>query len=123
MAGQASLDDLNARLPHPVPMNRFRPNIVVEGSPAFAEDGWTRIILGNLSVGNLSVGNLSVRIVKPCARCSIPTIDQDTAEKGAEPSRALARYRRVGNEIMFGQNAIADGVATVRVGDSVIPQP
>lgn len=109
LISQASLDDLNARLDAPVPMNRFRPNIVVSRCDAFAEDAWRE----------LCIGDLRFSVVKPCARCVIPTIDQDTAVAGHEPIRTLATYRRAGQKVMFGQNLIAHGTGTLRVGDAV----
>lgn len=109
VVGQASLDDLNARLPSPVPMTRFRPNLVVTGAPPFAEDGWRR----------LRIGGIEVHIVKPCARCAIVGTDPLTGERDAEPLRTLATYRRVGNEVMFGQNAVNLGAGTIAIGDAV----
>lgn len=109
--GQASLDDLNSRLENPVPMNRFRPNLVVEGADAFAEDGWKKI----------RVGDTVFNVVKPCARCVITTIDQSKGDKaGVEPLKTLASYRTVGNGVMFGQNLIAESEGgVIRVGDQV----
>jgi len=106
LISQASLDDLNARLEHPVPMLRFRPNLVVAGCAAFAEDGWQRI----------RIGGLSFRVAKPCSRCIIPTIDIETAEKGREPMQTLLSYRRRDNRVYFGQNLIHDGLGTLQVG-------
>ena len=74
--GQASLDDLNARLETPLPMNRFRPNLVIAGAEPFAEDGWTHI----------RAGELPLRLVKPCARCVVTTTDQSTAERSPGPA-------------------------------------
>ena len=93
--GESSLADLNQRLEEPVPMNRFRPNIVFSGGLPFEEDQWT----------NFKIGNTSFRGIKPCARCQITTIDQGTAQVGKEPLRTLAQYRRKGNGVVFGQNA------------------
>jgi uncharacterized protein YcbX len=106
----ASLSELNRRLDRPLPMDRFRPNVVVEGCVPHAEDGWRRI----------SAGGVSFRVVKPCARCVITTIDQITGERGREPMRTLAGYRRFGNEVLFGQNLIPDGSGSIRVGDEVV---
>lgn len=96
----ASLDDLNARLPMPLPMNRFRPNLVLDGLPAYGEDG-----LGEFRIGD----QVRLRAVKPCMRCAITTTDQDTgAVDGAEPLRTLKTYRwnaRL-HGIEFGQNVI-----------------
>jgi uncharacterized protein YcbX len=109
--GQGSLDDLNSRLENPVPMNRFRPNFVVEGAAAFAEDGWKKI----------RVGETIFDVVKPCARCVVTTIDQAKGDKtGVEPLKTLASYRTVGGGIMFGQNLIAESEGgVIRVGDEV----
>jgi uncharacterized protein YcbX len=105
----ASLADLNGRLEQPVPMNRFRPNVVIDGADAWAEDAWKRI----------RIGDLTVRIAKPCGRCVITTTDQQTAARGVEPLRTLATFRKSGNDVMFGQNAIPDGEGVLRVGDAV----
>lgn len=106
LISQPSLEDLNARLERPVSMLRFRPNLVVTGCEAFAEDGWRRI----------RVGDLSFRVAKPCSRCVIPTIDIETGEKGREPLQTLQRYRRREHKVYFGQNLIHDGPGTLRVG-------
>lgn len=95
----ASLDGLNAKLAQALPMQRFRPNIVVEGCAPHAEDDW-RVI---------RIGGIVFRVVKPCARCSITTVDPLTAERGVEPLRTLATYRRRNNQIFFGQNLIHNG--------------
>jgi uncharacterized protein YcbX len=105
----ASLADLNARLEQPLPMNRFRPNLVVGGCEPFAEDGWSLV----------RIGRLTFRVVKPCARCTITTVDQESAAKGKEPLRTLARFRRAGNKVLFGQNLIHDETGTLRIGDPV----
>lgn len=105
----ASLADLNGRAGTRLPMDRFRPNLVVSGFEAFAEDAWSRI----------RIGDVAFRVVKPCARCSVTTVDQDTAEVGKEPLRTLATYRRVGGKVMFGQNLIQDGEGRLRSGDRV----
>ena len=106
LISRASLDDLNARLQQPVPMLRFRPNLVVEGCAAYAEDSWRRI----------RIGDLVFRVAKPCSRCIIPTIDPATAQRGAEPLRTLMSYRRRDNKIYFGQNLIHDGAGRLAVG-------
>jgi uncharacterized protein YcbX len=109
LISEASLADLNARLEQPLPMNRFRPNLVVRGCEPFAEDGWRGV----------RIGQLTFRVVKPCARCTITTVDQESATKGKEPLRTLARFRRAGNKVLFGQNLIHDETGTLRVGDPV----
>ena len=106
---QESLDDLNARLETPLPMDRFRPNIVVAGCAPYAEDGWEQI----------RIGAITLSLVKPCARCAITTTDQRTAERGKEPLRTLATYRAVNGKVMFGQNAIHDRNGSLRLGDPV----
>ncbi|MEU1367652.1 MOSC N-terminal beta barrel domain-containing protein [Streptomyces sp. NPDC005803] len=112
----ASLDALNALIADgdhagegPLPMNRFRPNAVVTGTTAWAEDDWSR----------LSIGDVTFRVVKPCARCVVTTTDQHTGRRGAEPLRTLARHRRSGKDLLFGQNLIPDSAGVIRVGDPV----
>lgn len=107
LISEASLEDLNGRLEAPLPMNRFRPNIVVGGCGAFAEDEW----------GDVVVGKVGMRVVKPCARCKITTVDQDTAITSKEPLRTLATFRKRGGEVLFGQNLIHEEAGTLRVGD------
>lgn len=110
LLSQASLDDLNARLPVPLPMRRFRPNLMVAGATPFAEDTWKRV----------RIGNVVFRVAKPCERCIIPTVDpQAGVFAGKEPLRTLATYRKVGSKVLFGQNLIAEGMGVLRVGDSV----
>lgn len=110
LIGQASLDDLNTRLETPVPMNRFRPNLVVTGGQPYEEEGWE----------NFRIGEQEFWGVKPCARCVLTTIDQQTAEKGKEPLRTLSKYRNWNNKILFGQNLLPGAdLHTLRVGDSV----
>ncbi len=111
MIGQASLDDLNSRLDTPVPMNRFRPNFVFTGGTAFAEDSWRE----------LTIGQLKFVAVKKSARCNLPTVNQDTAVTGPEPLRTLSKYRKVGNNVYFGQNLITLDEGMVAVGDVIIP--
>jgi len=106
LISQASLDDLNSRMESPIPMLRFRPNLVVSGCAAFAEDNWRRI----------KIGDLTMRVVKPCSRCVIPTIDTRSAVKGVEPLRTLLTYRKRDNKIYFGQNIIAEGRGEIDVG-------
>lgn len=106
LISQASLDDLNARLSRPVPMRRFRPNLVVQGCAPYAEDRWRRI----------RIGAVEFRVVKPCSRCAIPTIDIDTGERGQEPLRTLGQYRRRDNKVYFGQNLLHDGTGVLETG-------
>lgn len=107
---QASLDDLNSRLAEPVSMIRFRPNFVVTGTEAFAEDQWK----------NITIGDLNFEVVKPCARCVLTTVNPETAEKGPEPLKTLASYRRVNNKVMFGQNMVVKDIGTIKEGDQLV---
>lgn len=107
---QASVDELNRRLERPVPVDRFRPNVVIGGDvPPHAEDRWRR----------LAVGALRLRLVKPCARCAVTTVDQATGVRGKEPLRTLAEYRRHDGQLYFGQNAIHESPGVLRRGDRV----
>jgi uncharacterized protein YcbX len=108
--GQASLDDLNDRLNEPLPMNRFRPNLVFTGGEPYEEDNWR----------NFQVGTNKFIGVKPCARCVLTTVDQDTALKGSEPLKTLAKYRSKNNKIYFGQNLLAVDSNDVNVGDKIV---
>jgi len=65
------------------------------------------------------VGDVVLRVVKPCARCVITTVDQETGVAGKEPLATLATYRRRGNAVLFGQNLVHENTGTVRVGDPV----
>jgi uncharacterized protein len=109
VAGEASLADLNARLDCPVPILRFRPNVVLSGSPAFAEDEWSGI----------GIGRLSLRRTRRCGRCRVTTIDIETAEVSDEPLRTLARYRTFGKHACFGSYYAPETRATIAVGDDV----
>jgi uncharacterized protein YcbX len=109
LISEASLADLNSRLDMPVPMKRFRPNLVVKGCASFAEDSWKEIL----------IGNIKLHVVKPCARCTITTVDTETGEKGQEPLRTLATYRSIDNKIMFGQNVLHATNGSLHVGDAV----
>lgn len=110
--GQSTLDELNDRLEAPLPMNRFRPNFVFTGGRAFEEEEWE----------TFSIHQQPFQGVKPCARCAIPTINQETAEQQPEPIKTLATYRKFENKILFGQNVIWLGEkGAVRVGDFIYP--
>lgn len=109
LISEASLAELNRRLEAPLPMERFRPNLVVTGTAPHAEDGWRRICIGGVAFD----------VVKPCARCTVPTVDQRTGIPGDEPLRTLATYRKVGSKVMFGQNLIHGGAGRVAIGDEV----
>ena len=109
LISQPSLNDLNSRLDSPVTMRRFRPNLVIDGCEPYAEDGWQK----------LRIGGITLRIVKPCSRCVIPTINLETGEKGTEPIKTLAGYRMRESKIFFGQNMIAEGEGRIEVGMAV----
>jgi uncharacterized protein YcbX len=109
LIGQASLDELNGRLDHPLPMDRFRPNIVFTGGSPYQED----------SLQTFSIHNIRFHGVKLCARCMITTIDQATTRQGKEPLRTLARYRARDNKILFGQNLVHEGIGELAVGDEL----
>jgi MOSC domain-containing protein len=107
--GEESLNDLNNRTEETIPMNRFRTNFVFSGGNPFDEDKWETI----------KIGNIIFHPVKPCARCVITTINQDTATKGKEPLKSLADFRQNNNKVMFGMNLVADGTGNVKVGDEI----
>lgn len=107
--GQASLDDLNSKLKEKIPMNRFRPNLVFTGGKPFEED----------EMKNFVIGSISFFGVKPCGRCVVTTIDQNTAQKSEEPLRTLSAYRAFGNKVNFGMNLLHEGRGTIKVGDEL----
>jgi uncharacterized protein YcbX len=107
--GQASLDDLNSRLSSPLLMDRFRPNIVFTGGAPFQEDDMTQF----------SIGDVQFFGVKPCARCVITTIDQQSGLKSKEPLKTLSTYRTNNKNIYFGQNLLFQGHGIIRVGDAI----
>lgn len=113
VASLASLADLNERLvargEAPVPMDRFRPSLVIEGGAAFDEERHARV----------EVGAVTLRLPKRCARCQVTTVDQRTADVGKEPLRTLATYRTEDNKVYFAMNAIPTGEGKVSVGDRV----
>ncbi len=107
-----SLADLEARLGRPLGMDRFRANVVVDGTPAWDEDHW-RVI---------RIGEVTFRATKPCGRCVMTTIDQDSGIKAedGEPLRLLSTFRRDdAGRIVFGQNLIPDGPGRIAQGDTV----
>jgi uncharacterized protein YcbX len=110
LISEESLADLNRRLAEPLPMNRFRPNLVVAGGEPYDEDRWTR----------LEIGGIRFQVVKPCGRCVVTTTDQNTGERGKEPLRTLATYRKRDGEVMFGQNVVHESLGRLCVGDRVM---
>jgi len=108
--GQSSLDDLNSKLKEKIPMNRFRPNFVFTGGYPFEED----------AMKSFSIGGVSFFGVKPCSRCVVTTIDQNTGEKSEEPLRTLSSYRAFGNKVNFGMNLLHKGSGVFKIGDEII---
>ena len=106
----ASLQELNGRLDTPLPMTRFRPNIVISGGKPFEEDQWQQI----------RIGNITFRVVKPCSRCVMTTVNPETGEReGIEPLATLTTYRRTDMGVLFGQNLIPNQEGIIQVGDQV----
>jgi len=109
LIGEASLNDLNSRLIEPLPMNRFRPNIVMKGTEAFEED----------RLKHFRINDVDFYGVKLCARCPIPTINQETMDRGKEPLRTLSTYRMKNNKVYFGQNILFNGSTVLKTGDQI----
>lgn len=110
LASEASLEELNTHLDDPVPMTRFRPNVVICGSEPWAEDNWPELTIGDVRFQN----------PKMCARCLVTTLDPETGEStGQEPLRTLGRVRAIDGKAMFAANLIPLEVGTIRVGDLV----
>jgi MOSC domain-containing protein len=101
VCNRASLDDLNGRLPEALPMERFRPNLVLAGLPPFAED----------RIARLEIGAVTLTLVKPCVRCIIPSTDQRTGIRGLDPLPVLRTFRfdRKLRGVTFGENAVITG--------------
>ena len=109
IVSQASLDNFNSKLDSPISMERFRPNIVISGCEAYAEDSWKVI----------RIGDIEISLVKPCSRCIIPSIDPQTAQKQMQVNDALIKYRRNERKTYFGQNAIHHKFGQLSIGDKV----
>lgn len=111
LIGEAALADLNTRLQQPVPMDRFRPNLVFGGGTAYDDDKWE----------HFQIGTVSFRAVRGCGRCVLTTIDQHTAIKSSvgDPLRTLATYRKAESSTLFGQNVTGPGTGRLRVGDTL----
>ena len=121
-ATEESLADLGARIEARgvarVPMERFRPNVVLRGAAAWDEDAW----------GTIAIGALTLRAPKACDRCVITTIDPSTARAGPEPLRTLATFRRRDHGVWFGVNLVPDSFGEITIGDAAevterIPPP
>ncbi|GIF73258.1 MOSC domain-containing protein [Asanoa siamensis] len=115
LANEASLDALNDWLveagDEPVPITRFRPNVVVSGARPWAEDLWVG--------GRLRIGAAVFRAVGLCDRCVVTTIDQETAAKGKQPLRALGQHRNIDQGLMFGLKLVPDEPSAITLGDPV----
>jgi uncharacterized protein len=109
LVSENSLVALNQAMQLDLAMARFRPNLVVSGCDAYAEDFWRQI----------TIGNIGFRLPKPCSRCSVPTIDPVTGKTGKEPLTTLNRLRKWQNKVYFGQNALHDDLGVLSVGDNV----
>lgn len=109
MIGESSLDELNSRLKEAVPMDRFRPNIVFTGGEAYQED----------QMLHFTIGGIAFHGVKPCARCPVVTINQESGIAGKEPLKTLSGYRKKNNKVYFGQNLIHEGEGTISIGDEI----
>ncbi|HEX6273959.1 MAG TPA: MOSC N-terminal beta barrel domain-containing protein [Polyangiaceae bacterium] len=109
LATEASLADLNRRMAKPLPMTRFRPNVVVAGAEPWAEDGWRA----------LRIGGVELRVAKPCERCVITTIDQETGVASKEPLATLATFRKRDGAVHFAVNLVHVAPGTLRAGDPV----
>ncbi|WP_296181746.1 MOSC domain-containing protein [Pseudomonas sp. UBA1879] len=111
LIGQGSLDDLSNRIGREQEMLRFRPNLVVEGAEAFAEDGWKRI----------RIGDMTFQLLTACSRCILTTIDPATGERNEdrEPLSTLKTYREKEGLVLFGQNMVSEGPGVVEVGMEV----
>ena len=109
LISEASIRAMESELDFDLQMKRFRPNIVVSGCEAFAEDAWKQI----------SINNVVFDVVKPCSRCVIPTLNPETAERQPEVMRVLVKHRKQGNAVYMGQNLIHRGEGELSVGDEV----
>jgi hypothetical protein len=109
LISEASLNDLNARLKEPIGMERFRPNMVITNTEPYQED----------ALQHFTAAGINFYSVKPCARCVMIGVDQQTATTGTEPLKTLSGYRKANNKIYFGQNLIHDGEGVLTVGDDL----
>jgi len=107
--GEESLEELNNRLVVPLPMNRFRPNLVFKGGNSFDEDNWK----------TLRIGSAQFKVVKPCSRCAVTTVNQETSERGKEPLTTLTQFRSNNGEVLFGQNMVSERTGVINVGDEI----
>jgi len=110
VTGTQSLELLNEKLSVPVPMNRFRPNLVISTQDGHEEDEW----------GTYAIGAARFRSLKPCGRCQVVTIDQQTAQVNPETLTVLNSYRRKDQSVMFGAHVICVQEGDLKIGNSVI---
>ncbi len=112
VASEASIDDLNSRLDSPIPIQRFRPNIVIKGCGPFEEDSWSK----------LQIGNVVLRAARPCIRCLVTAQDPLTGEAlGPEPLKTLATYRKIEGGVIFGMYYIPEVLGEISVGSTCTP--
>lgn len=111
LIGEESLKLLQSKINMQIEMERFRPNLTFTGGEPHAEDVWKRIV----------IDKLEFTIVKPCARCNVITLNPVNGIRTEEPLKTLARYRKVGNKVLFGQNIIAKATGHIQVGDYIQP--
>lgn len=109
LLSRPSVAELSRRIGEPVDERRFRPNVVIDGAAPHAEDALTTFTLGALRCRN----------VKPCERCVATTVDPVSGDKGREPLRTLATYRRVDGKVLFGVNIVVEGTGTISIGDAL----
>lgn len=111
LASEASLADLNGRLENPLPMNRFRPNVVVDGQQPWVEEQWKRV----------RIGDIEFEVTHPCVRCVVTTVDQKAGEKSAdrEPLKTLATFHQSDDGVCFGVNMTPRGSGVIRLSDPV----
>lgn len=109
VASRAALDLLNSKIAEPIPIRRFRPNLVVAGCPAHVEDEWPAI----------EIGQVRLRATMKCRRCLVTTIDIETAQTSEEPLRTLNDYRRDGGHVAFGAFFVPERTGRVAVGDPI----
>lgn len=110
LISQASLDELNSRLDLPLHMNRFRPNMIIEGSFPFEEDTYKQI----------AIGEVPFRAAKACARCQIITIDQEDATIGKEPLKTLSTFRTIDHKVKFGMYLLPESLGSLKLGDELV---
>lgn len=109
LVSESSLQSLNQAMQLELSINRFRPNLVISGGSPYEEDGWREI----------RINSIHFRLPKPCSRCNIPTIDQDTALSGKEPLKTLNKLRKWNNRVYFGQNAVHNEPGEIATGNAV----